>query len=219
MLKKEILEFLPLPWDYSGRQTPLRPWSYQRKVNLFIKSCLLLFSRRETLYCRQNDGECENKRWYPAEGGWVWSHPRKGDSHHSSTAQHPDVGTATLSICWPPAPTRIASGLLYLAQYLAHVHNLALLSLTFKETHQAKSHTCTFTSCLWLTSVWTSKIQWGRFNLIRTHARAHPSRNMSKIWTSKLKLKKLGAHSNVSGIEPDFAYSFLIIFASFGKIL
>lgn len=32
MLKKEILEFLPVPWDYSGRQTLLQPWSYQRKA-------------------------------------------------------------------------------------------------------------------------------------------------------------------------------------------
>lgn len=32
MLKKEILEFLPVPWDYSGRQTLLQPQSYQRKA-------------------------------------------------------------------------------------------------------------------------------------------------------------------------------------------
>lgn len=32
MLKKEILEFLPVPWDYSSRQTLLQPWSYQRKA-------------------------------------------------------------------------------------------------------------------------------------------------------------------------------------------
>lgn len=57
MLKKEILEFLPVPWDYSGRQTLLQPRLTKGKLNLLIKSWwLLLFSRREPLYCRQNDG-------------------------------------------------------------------------------------------------------------------------------------------------------------------
>lgn len=40
---------------------------------------------------------------------------------------------------------------------------------------------------------------------------------MSKLWANKVKVKQLRAHSNGSGIEPDFVYSFLIILYILGE--
>lgn len=83
------------------------------KLNLLIKSWWLLFSRREALCCRQNDGECE-KGWQPAEGGCVWGHPRgKGTATtpgwHCSASRGEDSHNAHLL---GPSSSSFASGLL-----------------------------------------------------------------------------------------------------------
>lgn len=184
------------------------------KLNLLIKSWWLLFSSRKTLYCRQNYGEmC---KWVVKDGRGR----QRAEPHGAGWKEHA-TAALTLLIWRVPGTARVGSRLMYFShqpQYWAFVRNLASLHLILKKKKRNKTnHTPTFSSCVRLTSVWTAKVHSGRLRLIRTHARAHFYRKVSKIWMANLKLKQLRVHSNGSGIEPEFVYLFVIILCILGQ--